>query len=125
MYGTTAPPTAAQVIAAGQLIKETNASLARYQNVQAAPAAGYTYILRTNGEEHLLYDGGDPSDEGLNPQVPSSHASAINVPPLPPILPRAVYIQTGTTNGPPMGGGDPRTRWVSGGGISGMSGSGT
>jgi hypothetical protein len=64
MYGSTAPPTAAQVIAAGQLIKETDASLARYRSVQAAFAAGYTYVLRTNGEEQLLYDGGNPSYAG-------------------------------------------------------------
>ena len=61
MYGSTAPPTAAQVIAAGRLIKATGASLARYRSVQAAFAAGYTYVLRTNGEEHLLYDGGNPA----------------------------------------------------------------
>ena len=45
MYGSTAPPTAAQVIAAGQLIKQTDASLARYQNVQAAFAAGLACVL--------------------------------------------------------------------------------
>ncbi len=111
MYGTTAPPTAAQVIAAGQLIKETDASLARYQNVQAALAAGYTYILRTNGEEHLLYDGGDPSYGGLNPQDPSSLVYAINVPHHAPILLGAMYIENGTTNGPQMGGS--LTRWHS------------
>jgi hypothetical protein len=70
MYGSTAPPTAAQVIAAGQLIKKTDASLARYRSVQAAFAAGYTYVLRTNGEEHLLYDGANPAYAGLNPQHP-------------------------------------------------------
>ena len=32
MYGSTAPPTAAQVMAAAQLIKETDASLKRYAN---------------------------------------------------------------------------------------------
>jgi hypothetical protein len=36
-HGSTAPPTAAQVVAAGRLIKETGASLARYRSVQAAP----------------------------------------------------------------------------------------
>ena len=72
MYGSTAPPTAAQVLAAAQLITETDASLKRYANVQAAFAAGYTYVLKTNGEEHLLYDGPDPSYQGLNPQDPSS-----------------------------------------------------
>jgi hypothetical protein len=36
MYGSTAPPTAAQVLAAAQLIRETDASLKRYANVQAA-----------------------------------------------------------------------------------------
>src|SRR5262249_22319327 len=45
-YGSAAPPTAAQVIAAGKLIKETTASLARYRSVRAAFAAGYTYALR-------------------------------------------------------------------------------
>src|SRR5262249_55188212 len=72
MSGTPAPPTAAQVIAAAALIRETDASLARFQNVQAALAAGYTYILRTNGEEHLLYNGGNPAYAGLNPRDPSS-----------------------------------------------------
>ena len=57
MYGSTAPPTAAQVPTAAQLVQQTDASLKRYANVQAAFAAGYTYVLKTNGEEHLLYDG--------------------------------------------------------------------
>jgi hypothetical protein len=78
MYGSTAPPTASQVIAAGQLIKATSASLARYQNASAAFAAGYTYVLRTNGEEHLLYDGPDPAYSGLHPQDPSSLVYAVN-----------------------------------------------
>src|SRR5215469_16481375 len=80
MYGSTAPPTAGQVLAAAQLIKETDASLKRYANVQAALAAGYTYVPKTNGEEHLLYDGNDPAYQGLNPQHPSSLVYAINVP---------------------------------------------
>jgi hypothetical protein len=111
MYGTTAPATAAQVIAAAQLIKQTEASLVRFRNVQAAFAAGYTYILRTNGEEHLLYDGGNPAYAGLNPQDPSSLVYAINVPHHAPILLGAMYIENGTTNGPQIGGG--LTRWHS------------
>src|SRR6516165_6452714 len=98
MYGETAPPTASQVLAAGQLIKATDATLARYQNVQAAFAAGYTYVLRTNGEEHLLYDGSDPAYDGLNPQHPSSLVYAINVPHHAPILLGAMYIENGDTN---------------------------
>ena len=109
MYGSTAPPTAAQVIAAGQLIKQTGASLARYRSVQAAFAAGYTYVLRTNGEEHLLYDGGNPAYAGLNPQHPSSLVYAINVPHHAPILLGAMYIEDGPTNGPQVGGS--LTRW--------------
>jgi hypothetical protein len=109
MYGSTAPPTAAQVIAAGQLIKQTDASLARYRSVQAAFAAGYTYVLRTNGEEHLLYDGGNPAYAGLNPQHPSSLVYAINVPHHTPILLGAMYIEDGHINGPQIGGG--LTRW--------------
>jgi hypothetical protein len=111
MYGSTAPPTAAQVIAAGQLIKKTDASLARYQNVQAAFAAGYTYVLRTNGEEHLLYDGGNPAYAGLDPQHPSSLVYAINVPHHAPILLGAMYIEGGRANGPQVGGS--LTRWHS------------
>ncbi len=109
MYGSTAPPTAAQVIAAGQLIKQTDASLARYQNVKAAFAAGYTYVLRTNGEEHLLYDGVNPAYAGLNPQHPSSLVYAINVPHHAPILLGAMYIEGGRANGPQVGGS--LTRW--------------
>jgi len=109
MYGSTAPPTAAQVIAAGQLIKQTGASLARYRSVQAAFAAGYTYVLRTNGEEHLLYDGGNPAYAGLNPQHPSSLVYAINVPHHAPILLGAMYIEDGRANGPQVGGS--LTRW--------------
>lgn len=111
MYGSTAPPTASQVLAAGQLIKQTDATLARYQNVQAAFAAGYTYALRTNGEEHLLYDGPDPAYTGLNPQHPSSLVYAINVPHHAPILLGAMYIENGDTNGPQVGGS--LTRWHS------------
>jgi len=111
MHGTAAPPTAAQVVAAAQLIKETDASLKRYENVQAAFAAGYTYVLKTNGEEHLLYDGDDPSYQGLNPQHPSSLVYAINVPNHAPILLGAMYIMDGQQNGPQVGGG--LTRWHS------------
>jgi hypothetical protein len=112
MYGSTAPPTAAQVVAAAQLINETDASLKRYADVQAAFAAGYTYVLKTNGEEHLLYDGGDPSYQGLNPQDPSSLVYAINVPNHAPILLGAMYIMGDPQqNGPQIGGG--LTRWHS------------
>jgi hypothetical protein len=111
MYGSTAPPTAAEVLAAAQLIKETDASLKRYANVQAAFAAGYTYVLKTNGEEHLLYDGDEPSYQGLNPQDPSSLVYAINVPDHAPILLGAMYIMGDQQNGPQIGGG--LTRWHS------------
>jgi len=111
MYGSTAPATANQVIAAANLIKATRASLARYQNVQAAFAAGYTYILRTNGEEHLLYNGPNPAYAGLNPQHPSSLVYAIDVPHHAPILLGAMYIENGNANGPQIGGG--LTRWHS------------
>jgi hypothetical protein len=111
MYGSTAPATAAQVIAAGQLIRATDASLARFKNVQAAFAAGYTYVLRTNGEEHLLYDGNNPAYAGLNPQHPSSLVYAINVPHHAPILLGAMYIENDRVNGPQVGGG--LTRWHS------------
>jgi len=111
MYGSAAPPTAAQVIAAGQLIKKTDASLARYRSVQAAFAAGYTYVLRTNGEEHLLYDGANPAYAGLDPQHPSSLVYAINLPHHAPILLGAMYIEDGRVNGPQVGGS--LTRWHS------------
>jgi hypothetical protein len=112
MYGSAAPPTAAQVVAAAKLIRETDASLRRYANVQAAFAAGYTYVLKTNGEEHLLYDGPNPGYQGLNPQDPSSLVYAINVPNHAPILLGAMYIMGGDhQNGPQIGGG--LTRWHS------------
>jgi hypothetical protein len=112
MYGSTAAPTAAQVLAAAQLINETDASLKQYANVQAAFAAGYTYVLRTNGEEHLLYDGRDPAYQGLHPQDPSSLVYAINVPDHAPILLGAMYIMGNPLqNGPQIGGG--LTRWHS------------
>jgi len=111
MYGSTAPATAAQVVAAANLIKATDASLARYQNVQAAFAAGYTYVLKTNGEEHLLYQGPNPAYAGLNPQHPSSLVYAINVPHHAPILLGAMYIEPDRVNGPQIGGG--LTRWHS------------
>jgi hypothetical protein len=105
MYGSTTPPTARQVAAAAQLIKETDASLKRYANVQAAFAAGYTYVLKTNGEEHLLYSGNKPGYEGLHPQDPSSLVYAINVPNHAPILLGAMYIMGDQRNGPQIGGG--------------------
>ena len=111
MYGSTAPATAAQVLAAANLIKATDASLARYKNVQAAFAAGYTYVLKTNGEEHLLYNGPSPAYAGLNPQHPSSLVYAINVPHHSPILLGAMYIENDRVNGPQIGGG--LTRWHS------------
>jgi hypothetical protein len=109
MYGSTAPATATAAIAAGQLIKETDKSLARYENVQAAFAAGYTYVLKTNGEEHLLYDGPNPAYVGLHPQHPSSLVYAINVPHHAPILLGAMYIEADQVNGPQIGGS--LTRW--------------
>ena len=112
MYGSTAPPTAAQVVAAAQLIQATDTSLKRYANVQAAFAAGYTYVLKTNGEEHLLYNGPDPAYQGFNPQDPSSLVYAINVPNHAPILLGAMYIMgSDNQNGPQIGGG--LTRWHS------------
>ncbi len=111
MYGSTAPPTAAQVVAAGQLIEATEASLVRYQSVRAAFAAGYTYVLRTNGEEHLVYDGPNPAYDGLNPQTPSSLVYAIDVPHHAPILLGAMYIEPARVNGPQIGGS--LTRWHS------------
>jgi hypothetical protein len=110
MYGSTNPPTAAQVQAAANLIKETDASLVRFENVQNAIAAGYTYRLATNGEEHLLYDGGNPAYQGLNPKDPSSLVYAINVRGHAPILLGAMYLM-GQGNGPQIGGG--LTRWHS------------
>src|SRR5215813_7932179 len=74
-------------------------------------AAGYTYVLRTNGEEHLLYDGNNPAYNGLNPTHPSSLVYAINVPHHAPILLGAMYIENDRTNGPQVGGG--LTRWHS------------
>ena len=111
MYGSTAAPTAAQVVAAAALIQQTDVSLKRYANVQAAFAAGYTEVLKTNGEEHLLYNGPDPAYEGLNPQDPSSLVYAINVPRHAPILLGAMYIMGDKQNGPQIGGG--LTRWHS------------
>jgi hypothetical protein len=111
MYGSTAPPTAGQVLAAAQLIKQTDASLKRFANVQAAFAADYTYVLKTNGEEHLLYNGNNANYQGLNPQDPSSLVYAINVPNHAPILLGAMYIMGGRQNGPQIGGG--LTRWHS------------
>ena len=92
MYGSTNPPTAAQVEAAANLIKETDASLVRFENVNNAIAAGYTYRLATNGEEHLLYNGGNPAYQGLNPKDPSSLVYAINVKGHAPILLGAMYL---------------------------------
>ena len=111
MYGNTNAPDAAQVRAAANLITATDASLVRFENVNNAIAAGYTYRLATNGEEHLLYDGGNPAYQGLNPQDPSSLVYAINVKGHAPILLGAMYLMPGGTNGPQIGGG--LTRWHS------------
>src|SRR5580698_1078379 len=111
MYGSTNPPTATQVEAAANLIKETDASLVRFENVQNAIAAGYTYRLATNGEEHLRYDGGNHAYQGLNPQDPSSLVYAINVSGHAPILLGAMYLMPDGAPGPQVGGG--LTRWHS------------
>jgi hypothetical protein len=110
MYGNTNPPTAAQVEAAANLIKETDASLVRFENVNNAIAAGYTERLATNGEEHLLCQNCSSAFEGLNPQDPSSLVYAINVKGHAPILLGAMYLM-GDGNGPQVGGG--LTRWHS------------
>jgi hypothetical protein len=112
MYGTTAQPTSGQVLAAAALVTATDATLKHFANVQAAFAAGYTYVLKTNGEEHLLYDGPNPAYAGLDPQHPSSLVYAINVPHHAPILLGAMYIMgDDNANGPQVGGG--LTRWHS------------
>jgi hypothetical protein len=111
MYGSTNPPTAAQVQAAANLIKETDASLVRFENVNNAIAAGFTYRLATNGEEHLLYDGTNPAYQGLNPEYPSSLVYAINVKGHAPILLGAMYLMPDRENGPQVGGG--LTQWHS------------
>jgi len=67
--------------------------------------------LATNGEEHLLYDGGNPAYQGLNPQDPSSLVYAINVTGHAPILLGAMYLMPDGVNGPQVGGG--LTRWHS------------
>ena len=72
--------------AAANLIKETDASLVRFENVNNAIGAGYTERLATNGEEHLLCQNCSPACQGLNPQDPSSLVYAINVKGHPPIL---------------------------------------
>src|SRR5260370_11414 len=87
------------------------AGVARFRSVQAAFAAGYTYVLRTTGEEHLLYNGNNPAYAGLHPKDPSSLVYAINVPHHAPILLGAMYIENGQANGPQVGGG--LTRWHS------------
>jgi hypothetical protein len=110
MFGSTNPPTAAQVQAAANLIKETDASLVRFENVNNAIAAGYTERLATNGEEHLLCQNCSPAYQGLNPQDPSSLVYAINVKGHTPILLGAMYLM-GSGNGPQVGGG--LTRWHS------------
>ena len=96
---------------AANLIKETDASLVRFQNVNDAFAAGYTYRALANGEEHLIYEGGNPVYQGLNPQDPSSLVYAINVKDHPPILLGAMYLMPDGVNGPQVGGG--LTRWHS------------
>jgi hypothetical protein len=108
MYGSTNPPTAAQVEAAANLVKETDASLVRFENVNTAIAAGYTERLATNGEEHLLCQNCSNDYAGLNPRDPSSLVYATNVKGHPPILLGAMYLM-GSGNGPQVGGG--LTRW--------------
>lgn len=110
MYGTTSPPTATQVAAAANLIRETDASLVRFEDVNKAIAAGYTERLATNGEEHLLCQNCSSDYAGLNPRDPSSLVYATNVKGHPPILLGAMYLM-GSGNGPQVGGG--LTRWHS------------
>jgi len=66
-------------------------------------------VLRVNGEEHLLYDGGDPSYTGLDPRHPSSLVYATDVPDHAPILLGAMYIENRNASGPQVGGS--LTRW--------------
>ncbi len=110
MYGNSNPPTAAQVEAAATLVKQTDASLVRFENVNNAIAAGYTERLATNGEEHLLCQNCSSAYAGLNPQDPGSLVYAINVKGHAPILLGAMYLM-GDGNGPQVGGG--LTRWHS------------
>jgi hypothetical protein len=110
MYGNLDAPTAAQVEAAATLVKETDASLVRYQNIYNAFAAGYTYPAATNGEEHLIYEGDNPAYQGLNPEDPSSLVYALKKDHMP-ILLGAMYLMPEGVAGPQIGGG--LTRWHS------------
>ena len=69
MYGRHAPADRRAGAGRRNLIKETDASLVRFENVQNAIAAGYTYRLATNGEEHLLYNGGNPAYRGSTRRI--------------------------------------------------------
>jgi hypothetical protein len=105
--GSTAPPSAAQIAAADQLIRQTTAGIAQYQNIQAAITAGYQPLNGTVNETHYInqrYVG-----RGIDPQHPASLVYATNVPGHPPILLGAMYMVRPGVDGPDIGGS--LTRW--------------
>ena len=108
MYGSTKPPTAAQVEAAAKLIKETDASLVRFENVQNAIAAGFPTGWPPTARSTYSAPSAATPTRGSTRTIrrpwctrPVSHA---------PILLGAMYLM-GSGNGPQVGGG--LTRWLS------------
>lgn len=107
MSGPTTAPTAAQIAAADQLIKETTAGIAKYRNIKVAEAAGYRPMGGAAGEEHYInesYLGG-----GLDPQHPQSLVYATQVPGHAPVLLGAMFLSPPGRSGPDVGGS--LTRW--------------
>jgi hypothetical protein len=101
-------PTAAQQVAANQLVAETQATLVKYANLSTATAAGYTPATNPNG--HLVHyanwqiaktDGFDPSNPAF-----LMYANTVNGPK----LMGAMYLGPAPcTPGPDIGG--PLTQW--------------
>jgi hypothetical protein len=111
--GSTAPPSAAQIAAAGQLIEQTTTDTARYKDVNAAIAAGYQPAPRPgtkpSGEYELHYVKPSNVRPGLDPRYPVGLVYAMNVPLNPPILLGTLFVEPPGISGPQVGGS--LTRW--------------
>jgi hypothetical protein len=112
--GSDAPPTAAQIAAADQLIKQVGASLSRYADVNAAVAAGYQpgpadpCFAKTETCE-LHYVNPPLAKPGIDPNNPVGLVYAVNLARRPPVLLGALFVEPPGVTGPQPGGS--LTRW--------------
>ena len=94
-----AKPTSQQVLGATQYVQATSAAVAKYQNLNAAKAAGYVPITNPNYPVvHYLNPSYMNAKDVMNPSTVDSLVYATT--PYGPVLVAAMYLMPGPGNGP-------------------------